>query len=91
MTKETDNKKTVATSDNKDTQQQNQPEEDERQGLNGYRKTDLDLEIEQELREMMKTGENETENDYKKFKVFSLISTLIIVILAIIRFVHKMM
>ena len=32
MTKETDNKKTVATSDNKDTQQQNQPEEDERQG-----------------------------------------------------------
>ena len=57
MTKETDNKKTVATSDNKDTQQQNQPEEDERQGLNGYRKTDLDLEIEQELREMMKTGE----------------------------------
>ncbi|HDJ3610416.1 TPA: hypothetical protein PQB13_002679, partial [Staphylococcus aureus] len=56
MTKETDNKKTVATSDNKDTQQQNQPEEDERQGLNGYRKTDLDLEIEQELREMMKTG-----------------------------------
>ncbi|HEI8122047.1 TPA: hypothetical protein SLA27_002025 [Staphylococcus aureus] len=90
MTKETDNKKTVATSDNKDTQQQNQPEEDERQGLNGYRKTDLDLEIEQELREMMKTGENETKNDYKKFKVFSLISTLIIVILAIIRFVHKM-
>ena len=87
MTKETDNKKTVATSDNKDTQQQNQPEEDERQGLNGYRKTDLDLEIEQELREMMKTGENET----KKFKVFSLISTLVIVILAIIRFVHKMM
>lgn len=91
MTKETDNKKTVATSDNKDTQQQNQPEEDERQGLNGYRKTDLDLEIEQELREMMKTGENETKNDYKKFKVFSLISTLVIVILAIIRFVHKMM
>ncbi|HHO5491585.1 TPA: hypothetical protein ACRVDV_001457 [Staphylococcus aureus] len=91
MTKETDNKKTVATSDNKDTQQQNQPEEDERQGLNGYRKTDLDLEIEQELREMMKTGENETQNDYKKFKVFSLISTLVIVILAIIRFVHKMM
>ncbi|MEZ2083396.1 hypothetical protein QUD30_06800, partial [Staphylococcus aureus] len=28
--------------------------------------------------------------DYKKFKVFSLISTLVIVILAIIRFVHKM-
>ena len=91
MTKETDNKKTVATSDNKDTQQQNQPEEDERQGLNGYRKTDLDLEIEQELREMMKTGENKKKNDYKKFKVFSLISTLVIVILAIIRFVHKMM
>ncbi|QNW56263.1 hypothetical protein FPP25_13545 [Staphylococcus aureus] len=90
MTKETDNKKTVATSDNKDTQQQNQTEEDERQGLNGYRKTDLDLEIEQELREMMKTGENETKNDYTKFKVFSLISTLVIVILAIIRFVHKM-
>lgn len=40
---------------------------------------------------MMKTGENETKNDYKKFKVFSLISTLVIVILAIIRFVHKMM
>ena len=89
MTKETDNK-TVATSDNKDTQQQNQPEEDERQGLNGYRKTDLDLEIEQELREMMKTGENETKMT-TKFKVFSLISTLVIVILAIIRFVHKMM
>lgn len=76
MTKETDNKKTVATSDNKDTKQQNQTEEDERQGLNGYRKTDLDLEIEQELREMMKTGENETKNDYKKFKVFLLFQHL---------------
>ncbi len=76
MTKETDNKKTVATSDNKDTQQQNQPEEDERQGLNGYRKTDLDLEIEQELREMMKTGENETKNDYKSLKCFHLFQHL---------------
>lgn len=75
MTKETDNKKTVATSDNKDTKQQNQTEEDERQGLNGYRKTDLDLEIEQELREMMKTGENETKNDYKSLKFFSYFNT----------------
>ena len=33
-------------------------QEDERQGLNGYRKTDLDLEIERELREMMDNGEN---------------------------------
>ncbi len=63
-------KKTVATSDNKDTQQQNQTEEDERQGLNGYRKTDLDLEIEQELREMMKTGEMKRKMTTKKFKTF---------------------
>ncbi len=76
MTKETDNKKTVATSDNKDTQQQNQPEEDERQGLNGYRKTDLDLEIEQELREMMKTGENETKMTIKSLKCFHLFQHL---------------
>lgn len=76
MTKETDNKKTVATSDNKDTQQQNQPEEDERQGLNGYRKTDLDLEIEQELREMMKTGENETKMTTKSLKCFHLFQHL---------------
>lgn len=76
MAKETDNKKTVATSDNKDKQQQNQTEEDERQGLNGYRKTDLDLEIEQELREMMKTGENETKTTTKSLKFFLLFQHL---------------
>ncbi|EHJ08066.1 hypothetical protein [Staphylococcus simiae] len=65
--------------------------EDERQGLNGYRKTDLDLEIEQELRDMMDKGEHDTEKEYKKFKLFSLITTIVIATLAIMRFVHKMM
>ncbi len=77
MTKETDNKKTVATSDNKDTQQQNQTEEDERQGLNGYRKTDLDLEIEQELREMMKKQEKmKRKTTTKSLKCFHLFQHL---------------
>ncbi|MDU6093239.1 MAG: hypothetical protein E6663_17845, partial [Staphylococcus lugdunensis] len=34
-------------------------DEDERKGLNGYRKTDLDLEIERELQEMMQNEDKE--------------------------------
>lgn len=40
---------------------------------------------------MMKIGENEMKNDYKKFKVFLFILIFVIVILVIIRFVYKMM
>ncbi|MCI2955040.1 hypothetical protein WL278_08995 [Staphylococcus caprae] len=70
---------------------QHEDNEDERQGLNGYRKTDLDLEIERELREMMETGELEKQTESKKFKIFSLLSMIVIAGLAIFRFIHKMM
>jgi len=70
---------------------QHKDNEDERQGLNGYRKTDLDLEIERELREMMETGESEKQTESKKFKIFSLLSMIVIAGLAIFRFIHKMM
>ena len=47
---------------------QHEDNEDERQGLNGYRKTDLDLEIERELREMMETGESEKQTESKSLR-----------------------
>lgn len=63
---------------------------DDRIGLNGYRKTDLDLDIERELREMMESGESETKTESRKFKIFSLISMIAIAGLAIFRFIHRM-
>ena len=45
-------------------------DEDERKGLNGYRKTDLDLEIERELQEMMQNEDKEIKkkiNDLNSF------------------------
>ena len=62
----------------------------DRIGLNGYRKTDLDLDIERELREMMESGESETKTESRKFKIFSLISMIAIAGLAIFRFIHRM-
>ena len=65
-------------------------QEDERQGLNGYRKTDLDLEIERELREMMDNGENTKDTKGNRFKDFTFISMIVIAIMAIVRFIHRM-
>ena len=67
----------------------NHQSNDDRIGLNGYRKTDLDLDIERELREMMESGESETKTESRKFKIFSLIS-MIAIGLAIFRFIHRM-
>lgn len=53
-------------------------------------KTDLDLDIERELREMMESGESETKTESRKFKIFSLISMIAIAGLAIFRFIHRM-
>ena len=68
----------------------NHQSNDDRIGLNGYRKTDLDLDIERELREMMESGESETKTESRKFKIFSLISMIAIAGLAIFRFIHRM-
>lgn len=46
----------------------------DRQGLNGYQKTDLDLEIERELQEMMENGESNKETKSKHFKILSFVS-----------------
>ena len=65
-------------------------EEDERKGLHDYRKTDLDLEIERELQEMMENDDKEVKKENKRFKLFSFLAMLVIAIMAIIRFIHKM-
>ena len=61
----------------------------DRQGLNGYQKTDLDLEIERELQEMMENGESNKETKSKHFKILSFISMIINAVIAIIRFIQK--
>ncbi|PIH33764.1 hypothetical protein CTJ09_09940 [Staphylococcus epidermidis] len=61
----------------------------DRQGLNGYQKTDLDLEIERELQEMMENGESNKETKSKHFKILSFVSMIVIVVIAIIRFIKK--
>lgn len=40
---------------------------------------------------MMETGESEKQTESKKFKIFSLLSMIVIAGLAIFRFIHKMM
>mgnify|MGYP001508329622 FL=1 len=84
--KETTSQSNHQTSSEKPIHQSN----DDRIGLNGYRKTDLDLDIERELREMMESGESETKTESRKFKIFSLISMIAIAGLAIFRFIHRM-
>lgn len=91
MSKEIKDNEQPTQQSKRDIAQHDNTTEDARQGLNGYRKTDLDLEIEQELRDMMEKGEHDTPKEYKKFKLFSLFTTIVIAILAIMRFVHKMM
>lgn len=61
----------------------------DRQGLNGYQKTDLDLEIERELQEMMENGESNKETKSKHFKILSFVSMIVIAVIAIIRFIQK--
>lgn len=65
-------------------------DEDERKGLNGYRKIDLDLEIERELQEMMQNEDKEIKKENKRFKFFSFAAMLVIAIMAIVRFIHRM-
>lgn len=87
-----DEKKETTSQSNQQTisEKPNHQSNDDRIGLNGYRKTDLDLDIERELREMMESGESETKTESRKFKIFSLISMIAIAGLAIFRFIHKM-
>lgn len=87
-----DEKKETASQSNQQTisEKPNHQSNDDRIGLNGYRKTDLDLDIERELREMMESGESETKTESRKFKIFSLISMIAIAGLAIFRFIHRM-
>lgn len=85
-----DEKKETTSQTNQQTisEKPNHQSNDDRIGLNGYRKTDLDLDIERELREMMESGESETKTESRKFKIFSLISMIAIAGLAIFRFIH---
>lgn len=76
------------TTENKKSHSSN--DEDERKGLNGYRKTDLDLEIERELQEMMQNEDKEIKKENKRFKLFSFAAMLVIAIMAIVRFIHRM-
>lgn len=87
-----DEKKEATSQSNQQTisEKPNHQSNDDRIGLNGYRKTDLDLDIERELREMMESGESETKTESRKFKIFSLISMIAIAGLAIFRFIHRM-
>ena len=87
-----DEKKETTSQTNQQTisEKPNHQSNDDRIGLNGYRKTDLDLDIERELREMMESGESETKTESRKFKIFSLISMIAIAGLAIFRFIHRM-
>ncbi|ATN01825.1 MULTISPECIES: hypothetical protein [Staphylococcus] len=87
-----DEKKETTSQSNQQTisEKPNHQSNDDRIGLNGYRKTDLDLDIERELREMMESGESETKTESRKFKIFSLISMIAIAGLAIFRFIHRM-
>lgn len=87
-----DEKKETTSQTNQQTisEKPNHQSNDGRIGLNGYRKTDLDLDIERELREMMESGESETKTESRKFKIFSLISMIAIAGLAIFRFIHRM-
>ncbi|NMK30912.1 hypothetical protein [Staphylococcus capitis] len=87
-----DEKKETTSQNNQQTisEKPNHQSNDDRIGLNGYRKTDLDLDIERELREMMESGESETKTESRKFKIFSLISMIAIAGLAIFRFIHRM-
>lgn len=86
-----DEKKETTSQTNQQTisEKPNHQSNDDRIGLNGYRKTDLDLDIERELREMMESGESETKTESRKFKIFSLISMIAIAGLAIFRFIHR--
>lgn len=87
-----DEKKETTSQTNQQTisEKPNHQSNDDRIGLNGYRKTDLDLDIERELREMMESGESETKTESRKFKIFSLISMIAIAGLPIFRFIHRM-
>lgn len=87
-----DEKKETTSQSNQQTisEKPNHQSNDDRIGLNGYRKTDFDLDIERELREMMESGESETKTESRKFKIFSLISMIAIAGLAIFRFIHRM-
>ncbi|WP_154837417.1 hypothetical protein [Staphylococcus sp. Marseille-Q1834] len=58
-------------------------------GYNGEKKTALDLEIERELLEMMENEDPKPEKQKKGLKIVGLLSTGIIAVLAIIRFINR--
>jgi len=68
-----------------------QKDDDNSIGYNGEKKTALDLEIERELLEMMENKDPEPEKEKKGIKIAGLLSALVIAILAIVRFIHRML
>ncbi|MCG1397948.1 hypothetical protein K4P86_09490 [Staphylococcus epidermidis] len=69
---------------NKDKNDEKSTELDERLGINGYYKTDLDLEIEKELLE----SPNEPSSSVaKRIRIISMIPLIILLILAFIRII----
>lgn len=92
MTVENKTKETNQASTNEEqsaTSQQKQTEDDNSIGYNGEKKTELDLEIERELLEMMENKDPEPEKQKKGWKIAGLLSTLVIAVLAIIRFINR--
>ncbi|MBL7573912.1 hypothetical protein [Staphylococcus saccharolyticus] len=67
-------------------------EDDNRKGLNGYYKTDLDLEIEKELLES--NDKEETKKDKlvkRRIRIISMIPLVLAIILALIRMIRMFM
>ncbi|PTE69628.1 hypothetical protein BUY46_02590 [Staphylococcus devriesei] len=92
MTVENKTKETNQASTNEKqsaTSQQKQAKDDNSIGYNGEKKTELDLEIERELLEMMENEDPEPEKQKKGWKIAGLLSTLVIAVLAIIRFINR--
>ena len=70
---------------NKDKNDEKSKELDKRLGINGYYKTDLDLEIEKELLE----STNESSSSVaKRIRIISMIPLIILLILAFIRIIR---
>ncbi|MBC2966318.1 hypothetical protein ACUW9V_001457 [Staphylococcus epidermidis] len=64
-------------------------EYNERLGINGYYKTDLDLEIEKELLESSNENQSESNNSVaKRIRLISMIPLIIALILSLIRIVR---
>ncbi|OFP38443.1 hypothetical protein HMPREF2989_11330 [Staphylococcus sp. HMSC062B11] len=70
---------------NKDKNDEKSKELDKRLGINGYYKTDLDLEIEKEL---LESPSESSSSVAKRIRIISLIPLIILLILAFIRIIR---